>query len=256
VRRPSRPVLPAASAALFACLVLPTQARAQLVVSATVESEYRVQGVSLTNGEPDGRIGLAYDHASGAYGGASAIVGDTAGDGVRPLGYLTYLGFAKQTPSGLNWDVGVTNSGIELHLPGWPNGYSPKTVSSAQRVQKYRFDYTDLYAGASGRNLSVKLYLSPDHLGQGVTTSYVDVSATVRPANRLRLFVHAGALTPLRSGSGSFAREHFDFGPGAAFELRHGEIALTWSAATPGIEYPAGFPQRRDVLILSLTGYF
>jgi uncharacterized protein (TIGR02001 family) len=245
------------SAALLAWLSLAAQARAQLAVTATIESQYRVQGVSLTNGEPDGRIGLSYDHPSGLYGGASAIVGDTAGAGVRPLGYLGYFGFAKQTPSGLNWDVGITNSYITLYLPPVEaDGYSPKTGKPAWNPAKYRFDYTDLYAGVSGRNLGAKLYLSPDHLGQGVTTAYVDLSAVVRPVSRLRLYVHAGALTPLSGGAGTFTREHFDFGPGAAWEFRHGELALTWSAANPRVDYPAGYPQARSALILSLTGSF
>lgn len=222
-----------------------------------MESQYRVEGVSLTNGEPDGRIGVSYDHPSGVYGGASAIVGDTAGDGVRPLGYVGFLGFARQSPAGVNWDVGITNSDITLYLsPSRSDGYALKTGSASQKPPRYRFDYTDLYAGASGRNLSAKLYLSPDHLGEGVTTAYLDLSAVVRPVSRLRLYVHAGALTPLSGGSGTFTREHFDFGPGAAWEFRHGEVSLTWSAAAPRVDYPAGYPQHRNALVLSLTGSF
>lgn len=245
------------SAALFAWLSHPTQARAQFALSATVESQYRVQGVSLTNGEPDGRIGVSYDHPSGVYGGASAIVGATAGDGVRPLGFLGFLGFAKQSPSGLTWDFGITNSDITLYIPTYEiRGYAGSGGRTEVKIQKYNFDYTDLYAGASGRNLSVKVYLSPNHLGTGTTTAYVDLSAVIRPVDRLRLFMHAGALTPISGGSGTYRREQFDFGPGAAWEFRHGEISLTWSAATPQVEYPAGIPQRRNVLLLSLTGSF
>lgn len=252
-----RHVSPAVSAALLAWLSLAAQARAQLVVSATAESQYRVQGVSLTNGRPDGRIGFSYDHPSGVYGGASGIVGDTAGDGVRPLGYLGFLGFARQTPSGLNWDVGVSNTNLTLYLsPGESGGYAWPPRKYIRRSQRYRFNYTDLYIGASGRNLGVKLYLSPDHLGQSVTTSYVDLSAVAHPARRLRLYLHAGVLTPLSRGPGTFARTHFDVGPGVAWELRHGEVSLTWSAAAPRVDYPADYPQRRNALVLSLTGSF
>lgn len=253
--RPLRHLPPAVSAALLAWLSFPAQVRAQFAVSATLESQYRVQGVSLTNGEPDARIGVSYDHPSGVYAGASAIIGDTAGAGVQSLGYLGFLGFARQTSTGLDWDLGITNSDITLYIPTREINQYPASASSA-KLQEYRFDYTDLYAGISGRNLGVKVYFSPNHLGQGVTTTYLDLSGVVRPVSRLRLYMHAGALTPLSGGSGTFRREQFDFGPGAAWEFRHGEIALTWSAATPGVEYPAGVPQRRNALVLSLTGSF
>jgi hypothetical protein len=140
VTRPLRHLPSAASAALFAWLSLSTQARAQLAFSATVESQYRFQGVSLTNGEPDGRIGVSYDHPSGVYGGVSAIIGATAGDGVRPLGFVGFLGFAKQAPSGLTWDFGITNSDITLYIPTYEiKGYVPNGGSSVS-IQKYHFD--------------------------------------------------------------------------------------------------------------------
>jgi uncharacterized protein (TIGR02001 family) len=235
-----------------------SQARAQLAASATVESQYRFQGVALTRGEPDGRISLSYDHPSGAYGGVSMIVGNTDGKGVQPLGYMGYAGFAKQTAGGLNLDVGVTDSDINLYLPVVLSGYSPQTGPSAQRyIHRYNFDYTELYAGVSKNDLSARLYVSPDYLGQRLATAYLDVTGAIRPTTHLRLFLHAGLLTPLGDGSGSnVAREHFDFSPGGAWEFRHAEIRLTWSATTPRVDYPAGYPQKRNVFVLSATQFF
>ncbi|HEY2049412.1 MAG TPA: TorF family putative porin [Caulobacteraceae bacterium] len=254
---PLRHLSAAVSAPLFAWLFLPAQARAQFAVSATAESQYRVQGVSLTNGQPDGRIGVSYDNPSGAYGGASAIIGETVDDGVRPLGFLGYLGFAKQTRSGLDWDVGIMNTDITLYLSQPKTGpYPAKTGGSSVNPLEYKFDYTNIYAGVSGRNLSVKVYLSPDYLGQRVTTTYVDLSGVIRPVSRLRLYMHVGALTPLSGASGTIRREQFDLGPGAAWEFRHGEISLTWTVTTPRVEYPPGFSQRRSALVLSLTRSF
>ena len=232
--------------------------RAQLVVNATVESQYRYQGVDLSNGEPDGRIGLSYDHPSGAYGGASLIVGNTVGVGVQPLGYLGYLGFARQTAQGITWDVGLTNSDITLHLPATRSVYSDQTGRVVTHyTRSYSFDYTQIYAGLSRRDLSARLYLSPNYLGQGLTTAYLDLNEAVRPVDRLRLFLHAGALTPLGGSAGSnLDREHFDIGPGAAWEFRHGEIQLSWAAAGPQVYYPVGYPQKRQVFVLSVTGFF
>ncbi len=234
------------------------RAHAQLAASATVESQYRFQGVALTRGEPDGRIGLSYDHPSGAYGGVSMIVGNTQGDGVQPLGYMGYAGFAKQTPGGMNWDVGVTNADITLYLPAEMAVSSPQYGVSIQKyIRRYNFDYTEVYVGISKNDLSARLYISPDYLGQRLRTAYLDVTGAIRPTTHLRLFMHAGLLTPLSDGTGSnVAREHFDFSPGGAWEFRHAEIRLTWSATTPRVDYPVGYPQKRNVFILSATHFF
>jgi hypothetical protein len=248
-----------AVAAIFAAgLSGAGRAHAQLAASATVESQYRFQGVALTRGEPDGRIGLSYDHPSGAYGGVSLMVGNTAGKGVQPLGYMGYAGYARQTSNGINWDVGVTNADITLFLPVEVSGYSDQTGPYTQRyTHRYNFDYTEVYAGVSKDDLSARLYISPDYLGQRLKTAYLDMTGAIRPTTHLRLFMHAGVLTPLSDGTRSnVAREHFDFGPGGAWEFRHAEIRLTWSATTPRVDYPAGYPQTRNVFILSATHFF
>lgn len=268
MRFPRSPPNDVRSSSLYKCFAIAAalgsgaagagRAHAQLAASATVESQYRFQGVALTRGEPDGRIGLSYDHPSGAYGGVSLMVGNTTGDGVQPLGYMGYAGFAKQTSAGLNWDVGVTNADITLFLPVESSRYSPQTGVSIQKyIHRYNFDYTELYAGVSKGDLSARLYISPDYLGQRVSTAYLDVTGAIRPTTHLRLFLHAGVLTPLSGGGGSnVAREQFDFSPGSAWEFRHGEIRLTWSATTPRVDYPPGYPQKRNVFILSATRFF
>jgi hypothetical protein len=246
------------AAALVSGAGVAGQARAQLAASATVESQYRFQGVALTHGEPDGRISLSYDHSSGAYGGVSMIVGNTDGKGVQPLGYMGYAGFAKQTAGGVSWDVGVTNADITMYLPTTITEFSPQAGAFTRKyVRHYNFDYTELYAGVSKNDISARLYISPDYLGQRLTTAYLDVTGAIRPTTHLRLFLHAGLLTPLSDGSGTnVAREHFDFSPGGAWEFRHAEVRLTWSATTPRVDYPVGWPQKRDVFVLSATQFF
>ena len=254
----ARPLLlfPVVSAVLSFGLTAP--ARAQLVATATLESEYRLRGVSLTDGKPDARFGLSYDHDSGVYGGVSAVVGEIAGGDVKPLGYIGYLGFAKRTPNGLTWDFGVTTSHITLNIPAQLTSYSSAGVpSTIKYIQRYPVDYSEVYAGIAKRDLSMRLYLSPDYLGQGLRTAYLDVTGAVRPTSRLRLYAHAGALTPLggRPGPNS-GREYYDVRTGAAWEFHHGEIQLAWTATTPQVRYPVGYRQTRSALILSATGYF
>ena len=44
---------------------------AQTTVSAAIESDYRFRGISLSDGKPDVRFNIGYDHKSGAYAGLS-----------------------------------------------------------------------------------------------------------------------------------------------------------------------------------------
>jgi hypothetical protein len=258
VRSPDPRIFLAVSAALSFSLAAPTTARAQLAGAATLESEYRLRGVALSDGEPVLRLGLSYDHASGAYAGVSAIVGQTAHSGVRPLGYVAFVGVAGQAPQGLSWDVGASNSQITLYLPAaralrpLPSAIYPQT-----NTYKYTANYTEIYGGLSARDVSARLYLSPDYLGQDLKAAYLDVTAAARPIRRLRLYGHVGALTPLGgSARPDGDREQYDVATGAAWEYRHGEIQLAWSAAAPEMEYPVGYRQKRSALVLSLTDFF
>ncbi|MGB6451268.1 MAG: TorF family putative porin [Steroidobacteraceae bacterium] len=253
------------AAALSAGVAAPMIARAQLAASATVESEYRIRGVALSDGEPDLRLGLSYDHPSGAYAGATLIGGETGSDGSHLLGYVAYAGFAVRSESGLIWDIGTTTSQINLYLPIYPAAYSVQPLgyggiearnASTASTFHYRADYSELYGGLSWRATSVHLYISPEYLGQTMRTAYLDVTETVRPMTHVRLFAHVGALTPLAGSAGpGSTRERYDLGAGAVWELHHGEVQLAWSGISPQVQYPIGYPQPRSAVILSVTGF-
>jgi hypothetical protein len=255
---PDRHLLLIGFAVLSFALAAPVGARAQLVGAVTLESEYRLRGLALTNGEPDVRFGLSYDQTSGAYAGATAIVGQTAGAGVRALGYVAYAGLAGGTSGGLNWDIGVTNSQIRIYLPARQDPRSTRDISYRRiAAHEYTSNYSEVYGGVSIRDISAHLYLSPDYLGQGGKTAYLDVTAAVRPVDGARLYAHAGALTPLSVPAGpNGGRERYDLGAGAVWEFRRGDAQLGWTTTTPPVEYPAGYRQGRSALVLSVTGFF
>jgi Bacterial protein of unknown function (Gcw_chp) len=247
-----------ASTLLSLGLTFPVAAQAQLVGSATLESQYRWRGVDLSNGQPDLQLSLSYDHSSGLYGGVTGIAGETVRNGVQPLGLLTYAGYAVQAPDGLTWDAGVTESLLALYLPIRQSVLAADGTTSFRRATRvYDAEYTEVYGGVSRGDLSAHLYISPDYLHQNLRTAYLDVAAATRPLSWLKLSGHVGALTPIQGSAWpSSERERFDLGVGAAWELRHGELQLAWSGTTPQVEYPLGYHQARSALILSLTGYF
>jgi hypothetical protein len=225
-------------------------------VSATVESHYRFRGVDLTNGRADLKLGLSYDHESGAYGGAALIVGDRAGGGFAASGYTAYLGFARRTASGATWDIGATTTRIDADLPVDGTFYVQGVPYPQTRFLKYSATYTEAYVGAAKGPVSAHLYLSPDYLGEGLRTAYLDLNAAVRPIPRIRLFAHAGLLAPLGGRDGNWRRERLDVRTGVALELDHLEAAVAWTAVSRRVDYPAGYRQSRDAVVVSVSAFF
>lgn len=257
-----RPILTSVAASnahirrVFAAVVVivlgaSTAAQAQLAVNATIESDFRLRGVSLTNGKPDATLGVSYDHDSGLYGGVSGVAGEGARGGVQGIGYIAYLGYAARTNAGPTLDFGVTNSSITDNLNPPPTYIGPKYT------YKYDARYSEAYFGVIDHNVSARLYYSPNYLSRGLETVYADLSSAIRPADWWRLFGHVGVLTPiggsaLRNGG----REQFDARIGAAVTFGPGEVQLAWTGTTPEIDYPVGYRQKRQAVVLSVSGFF
>lgn len=242
--------------ALFALSLAPT-ARAQVSLSATGETSYRFRGVDLTNGKPDVRVALSYDHRSGAYGGGAVIIGEGSGGATTAIGYAAYAGFARRASNGVTWDAGATTTKVVSELPVAVTYRIQGFLYSQTYIVKYQANYAEAYVGAAKGPLSAHLYLSPDYLGQGLRTAYLDLNAAVRPTTGVRLFVHAGLLAPLGdSAPPAVKRERLDLRTGVAVEFRHGEIQLAWTTVTPRADYPTGYPQKRNALVLSASAFF
>jgi hypothetical protein len=245
--RPGPVVVPATLALCFAAA---SPAFAAASFSATAESEYRFRGAPLTNGEPDVRLAVAYDHRSGAYGGASVLVGRGARGTVQAMGYAGYVGYARRAGPGLSLDLGATHARYIGRLPGEVLVPGRQGTPVAVRYTlHYDSEYSEAYVGLIGRDLSAHLYVSPDYLGQGQTTAYLDLSGVLRPARRLRLSGHAGALAPLGGHAKAYAPAgllgaglnedrglRYDMRLAAAVELGRAEVQLAWTHADPRLE--------------------
>ncbi len=212
-------------------------ARAQVLLSADLVTDYQYRAVSLSNGRAALSVNFAYDHRSGLYASASAIGEDTAKSGLRMLGYVETLGLARRIGSRLSWDVGIR------HIDTTQYGY-----------YTYKIHNTDLYAGLRARHLSGYLAYSPDYYGAGNSTLYADLSGDIPLTRRLRLFGHAGALTPLSGqGAPSSYREGYDLRAGVAAHIQHLEIQLAWSRALPVYGYLAGYNYPHHALMMTAS---
>ncbi|MGI8839186.1 MAG: TorF family putative porin, partial [Caulobacteraceae bacterium] len=227
-----------ALAVVSPCLARP--AEAQWAIAVAADSDERFRGLSLSDGRPVASASIAYDHDSGAYAGATAIGVEGSGNDPRPLGYIGYAGWSARFKAGLAWDVGVTHARYTAPASG---GYTA--------------DYTEVYVGLVGDNLSAHLYYSPNYFGEGAQTVYADLAGAVRPGRRWRLFGQVGALTVVggRSGPGG-QRASVDVRAGVAFDFKACELRLAWTAIGGGPSYPSQYPQARDGFALGATYAF
>lgn len=199
-------------------LIAPADARAgegQLGGAFSLDTDYRLRGVSLTDNRPAVALSLAYDHNSGAYAGAAVVAFDSPDGGGRLLGHMEYVGYAAQGPGGYAWDVGANNQDFVPYGP-----------------QRLHLRYSEAYVGVSKGDLSARVYYSPNYLPSWGTTAYLDLNGVLRPADNWRLSGHAGALVPAGGGAGP-VRTRYDLRLGVARDFRAGEIRANFTTAWP-----------------------
>jgi len=233
---------PAVGVAFF-LLALPTCAGAQVGISASLASDARLRGLSLTDDSAALALNLSYDHPSGVYAGGGLLgragfaADDRSGDH-RYVGHNEYLGFTGPLGSDRSWDVGVSNLAY--------------TIDYEHRVTLH---YTEAYVGIVQGDVSAHVYFAPDYPRQGVNSAYVDLNASHRFANVWRLTGHMGAHerlggTPQRDGR----RWRMDTQLGVAREFGKAEIDLAWAASGPK---PLAHPnQSRPGFIVTAKYFF
>jgi uncharacterized protein (TIGR02001 family) len=212
------------------------RAESQLGGALSIDSDYRLRGVSLTDRQPAAALSLAYDHGSGVYAGAAVVARESPdGDG-RLLGHTEYVGYVAQGRGGYAWDIGVNNQDFTPYGP-----------------QPFHLRYSEAYVGVSRGDLSARIYYSPNYLRSWGTTAYLDLNAVLRPADDWRLSGHAGALVPAGGGAGP-VRTRYDLRLGVARDFRAGELRANFTTAWPT---PAALSSRAGAaLVVGASVFF
>jgi uncharacterized protein (TIGR02001 family) len=226
-----------ARCALWACSLLAGgAAHAQFGVSVGVESDNRFRGVSLSDGQPDLRLSLSYDHDSGAFAGATATRVEFM-RGRHSTQLLGYAGYVTRVTPGLGVEAGVTSSTFSGNA---------------------RYDYTEIFAGVLSERWSLRAYYAPDYFGFGQATAYVEVDANAPLTPRLRLFGHVGALSALGGlAADAPSRTRTDLRVGLGFgALPSVDVQLAWVTATRGGPYVVEYSTRRNTFVLSALASF
>lgn len=193
-------------------LLFGATAAAQLSGSASVLSDYRFRGVSLSNGHAEPQLQLGYDGKRGWYAGGFVSGVDIKGERNSHAQLQAYAGFSAQRSSGLGWEAGVTGS-VFPHAAD--------------------YNYGEVFAGLAFGNLSGRLYFSPGYLGLHARTLYAELNGASPSRKRLHLLGHIGLLHALDRPEKpeAYATSQADISIGVSADLADWKIRLTWSAA-------------------------
>jgi uncharacterized protein (TIGR02001 family) len=224
----------------LAVLALAPRAAAGPSFTATVVTDDRFRGRSVSEGRPTASVDAAFDAANGIYGGVAVTGVATRHDGPQFLEAQEYLGYVRRLSAGPSLDFGVTHSNYTEYWGG--DGGT---------------QYTELYAGVITHRLASHLYYSPNYFGRGDATLYGEVDTAVRPARNWRLSAHAGLLTYL-SGPRPVGVHptQYDWRIGLATALKALEVELSWSGAGPDPAYYSGSTHGRSGVTLAVRHSF
>jgi uncharacterized protein (TIGR02001 family) len=218
-----------------------TRACAQLASRVSLQSNYEMRGISVTDGRPVGELDLSYDFTSGVFLNASALGALSNHDYPGLGGFIGDAGYALRLSQSLSADVGVTHTEyVGIGKGGASTGY------------------TEAYAGLTSRHLSVRLYYSPDYFQSGAQTLYGELAGDIGLVAGIRLNAHFGALGYLKSGAGApqnYVR--YDWLIGASRQFGAIDVHMSVSDGGPNAHYayePSDVPRYETVVILGI-GY-
>lgn len=222
--------------AFLVCLV-PAPASAEVGVTASVFSDARFRGYSLSDGRPVGILDFAYDDSSGLYANVSGTAVLRRGGKPDPLALQLDGGYAKRLASGTTLDFGITQSTYSYYSQGGP-----------------RTSYTEVYAGVACGGLSSRIFLSPHYSERGLWTAYGEVNGNISPGRNWSLDGHIGMLVPLRSPANDERyRTAFDWRAGVTRELGRVSLHLSWNEGVRGRNYYGHSSHRQGAIILGAS---
>ena len=215
----------------------PTVAEAQAGAVVSVFSDDRFRGISFSDGRPVGILDLSYDAPNGLYGALSGSVVATRHEGLKALSVTLNAGYAKRFRSGLTADVGIVHSRYS-HYSGVVDGR----------------DYTEFYAGLSGRFLGARVSVSPNYLGAAHWTLHGEVNGHLDLTQKLLLDGEIGLLVQMGSGAyGRSSRPIMDARLGLSREVGPVTLHAALTTHSSGGEIYGSRGHRRTALVVGIS---
>jgi len=210
-------------------------ARAQVSGSATLVSDYRFRGISLSDDRPALQLAVAYDHANGLYAGAMTSSARPDADSGSDVQLLPYLGFARRLDNGIGWDVGIAYAAF---------------------IEASGYDYPEVHVGVNSDHLGVRLSFAHRYFGDDSDALYLELNGNRRVSDRVRLLAHVGWLhhdTTDESFPG-LQRQHLDLRVGAGMDVAGCDLQIAWVWSDgEQARYPSSTEVDHSALIASLS---
>lgn len=222
---------------------LAAPAGAQVAVEAALQTDYRVRGYSVSDGEPAASLSLSYDDPSGVYLGG-AVIGTLSDGEPELLGVQGNVGYAVRLGPDLSVDAGVAKTQYFY-------GYGTSR----------NYDYTEVYLGLALPLVAARLSYSPDYYRNGTETLYAELDGGIEPAPGWFLSAHAGVLSYLDTPPAYLPERTYDWRIGATRQLGRWGVHLDLSGRIQGrarYAIPGGAGWGRDpaAVVFSLTRAF
>jgi uncharacterized protein (TIGR02001 family) len=221
--------------AVFITLFM-VQVRAQITESATLLTDYRFRGVSLSDDRPAAQWAFDYDlPGSGWY--AGGMMSNVRIDSRQAAQLLAYAGYAQRLDSNVSWEAGVRYTRFTGH-----DAYA----------------YAEAYAGLTYRQLVARVYYAPNYFDDGSPVLYAELNDSHVLSGPWYVFAHAGYLR-INGNVMDYHTSRFrsDFRTGLGLALEPCNIQLSWSTAhgAPNevVGYPADTGATRNAWIVSFS---
>lgn len=198
-------------------------AAAQTSFSASLMSDYRYRGVSLSGERPAASLSANADFASGLYGGFALANARMRYTQVRAQA-VTYAGFARRAGDRLSWDVGAA----DIRYAGGA-----------------KYNYQEVYAGVSAERIAARVSLAPHYFGVGRRGVYTELNGSMPLGGKMDLFGHAGYLHREES------RRDVRVGVSAAVDAWTVQVA--WVGTQGKALYPALAQEKARRVVVSTT---
>jgi uncharacterized protein (TIGR02001 family) len=227
------------SAATLLLCVFASGVSAQISGTASVVSDYRYRGITLSDQKPAAQIGLTYDDPVGWYGGAFGSTVRLAPPADPGFQAIVFAGFASRLASGISLEAG--------------GDYSAFSGAASY------YDYGEIYLGVATEKLSARIYYSPRYFGLPAKAVYAEINGAQPLIDRARLLVHVGFLrTSTEYAYGSPSNQHVvdgRIGVGVTFDLFQLELAWVGISAA-NVAYPITGSRSPNTVVLTLSHAF
>lgn len=210
----------AAAALVLGAFSTPAEAQAQWGASLSLDSDYRLRGYSLTDGDPAATAQLTFDDLSGLYANLAGVARFRA-DRPQFMGVIANVGFARRISANVTLDAGLLRSQVR---------------ASDRYARPYH--YTEFYAGAAVGRVIGRVYFSPAYRSHDVSTVYAELESGFEPARGWKVSGHVGLLTYLDARPyGSAGATHRDWRVSLSKEIGRVEVHTALSGGGPGRVY-------------------